>query len=78
LSESAFFREPTQKYPKDAHRYYSALIKMVKHEFLATIVHLIGLISKKLLFFHDLFRTNLLVKKDVKKVLIDLGFVASM
>ncbi len=51
---------------------------MVKHEFLATIVHLIGLISKKLLFFHDLFRTNLLVKKDVKKVLIDLGFVASM
>jgi len=51
---------------------------MGKHEFLVSIVHLIVLISKKLLFFNDLFRTNLLVKKDVKTVLIDLGFVASM
>ncbi len=51
---------------------------MVKPEFLASIVHLIVLISKKLRFFHNLFRTNLLVKKDVKTVLINLGFVASM
>ncbi|GCA95580.1 hypothetical protein MAE30S32_42320 [Microcystis aeruginosa 11-30S32] len=51
---------------------------MGKHEFLASIVHLVVLISKKMRFFHDLFRTNLLVKKDVKTVLIDLGFVASM
>lgn len=51
---------------------------MGKHEFLATIVHLIVVITIKLLFFHDLFRTNLLVKKDVKTVLIDWGFVASM
>lgn len=51
---------------------------MVKHEFLASIVHLIVLISEKLLFFNNLLRTNLLVKKDVKTVLIDLGFVASM
>jgi|GEM_PF-3582914 len=51
---------------------------MKKTEFLARIVHLIVLISKKLRFFYNLFRTNLLLKKDVKKVLINLGFVASM
>ncbi|MGV2390830.1 MAG UNVERIFIED_CONTAM: hypothetical protein LVR29_29410 [Microcystis novacekii LVE1205-3] len=58
---------------------------MGKHEFLASYrafncanLGKITIFDDKMLFFHDLFRTNLLVKKDVKKVLIDLGFVASM